>query len=129
MPLWIYLFLDTVGNIVPELKENGNKILLYHLKINGTYLIQQYKSLDLAKWRYSWKYLHYKILSNLINFHKYTLLSSILQQFPVRLRRSLYTSKTTCFQKTKYHNSDFHPTLLRQSFHYLNWELAIKLNM
>lgn len=59
MPLWVYLFLH-VSNVVPESNESRNKILLYFLKINGTYMIKQYKSLDLAISRYSWKYLRYK---------------------------------------------------------------------
>lgn len=47
MLLWIYFFLDTVGNILPESNENRNKILVYHLKMKDSYMIQQYKSLDL----------------------------------------------------------------------------------
>lgn len=47
MLLWIYLFLDIAGNIVPESNESRSKIFVYHLRINDSYTIQQYKSLDL----------------------------------------------------------------------------------
>lgn len=34
---------DTVVAAVPESNENRNEILLYHLKINGTYVIQPHE--------------------------------------------------------------------------------------